>query len=387
MTCASLWSILYLNRDSWVNNSYRTVSQRNSVIAGVDTVRCHDINTLCGRLMFLTEMIQTDLFIPSLSRVGSRKAPSHRLERQQQTNFFRLRTGNCHLLRHMCRLGLALTEDCMPMPDRTTVPRACSTAMPPLQTTKTGPQSPEHVLQFFPLFREARQDHSPQSMFYRVLSPLQRIKTRPQFPEHVLQSSVPSSENQNKTTVTRACSTEFCPLFREARQDHSHQSMFYSYFPSSEKQGRTTVPRACSTEFCPLFRESKQDHSHQSKFYRVLSPLQKNQNKTTVTRACSTEFCPLFKKSKQDHNHQSMFYRVLSPLQRIKTRPQSPEHVLQLCPLFSEARQNHSPRNTFYSSAPSSKTQQSSRGATLQEFICQHWKTFRRPQPSSESPD
>ena len=181
-------------------------------------------------------MIQTDLFIPSRSRVGSRKDPTQCLERQQQTNIFRLRTGHCHLLQHLCRLGLALTEDCMSMPDRTTVPRACSTALPPVQRSQRGPQSSEHVLQFCPLFREARQGHSPrsmfyssvpssekpdrtshQSMFYRVLSPLQRTKTRPQSPEHVLQSSVPSSENQNKTTVTRACSTEFCPLFRQSR--------------------------------------------------------------------------------------------------------------------------------------------------------------------------
>ena len=51
-------------------------------------------------------------------------------------------------------------------PDRTTVPRACTTVLPPLQRSQTGPQSPEHVLQFCPFFREARQDHSPQSMYY-----------------------------------------------------------------------------------------------------------------------------------------------------------------------------------------------------------------------------
>ena len=95
----------------------------------------------------------------------------------------------------------------------------------------------------------ARQDHSPQSMVYSsapssekqyrttvlrvcytVLSPLQRSNTRPQCPEHGLQ---------------------FCPLFREARQDHSPQSMVYSSAPSSEKQDRTTVPRAWSTVLPP----------------------------------------------------------------------------------------------------------------------------------------
>ena len=128
--------------------------------------------------------------------------------------------------------------------DRTTVPRTCSTVLPPLQRIKTGPQSPEHVLQFCPLFRESRHNHSPRSTFYSsapssenqdrttvprarstVLPPHQRIKTGPQSPEHVLQ---------------------FSPLFRESRQDNSPQSTFYSSALSSENQDRTTVPRARS---------------------------------------------------------------------------------------------------------------------------------------------
>ena len=95
-------------------------------------------------------------------------------------------------------------------PDRTTVPRACSTGLPLLQRLQTGPQS--HVLQVCPCFRESRQDHSPQGMFYRSdpfresrqdhspmsyrSAPLQRIQTGPQSPEHVLQ---------------------VCPCFREAK--------------------------------------------------------------------------------------------------------------------------------------------------------------------------
>ena len=99
--------------------------------------------------------------------------------------------------------------------NRTTVPRACSTVPPPLQRSKTGPQYPERVLQFCILSRDIRQDHSP--MFYcsasssekqdwttvhsacsTVLPPLQRSKTGPQ--SHVLL---------------------LCLLFREAKQDHS----------------------------------------------------------------------------------------------------------------------------------------------------------------------
>ena len=152
----------------------------------------------------------------------------------------------------------------------------------PIVHAREDRKSPEHVLQFCPLFREARQDHSPQNTFYSsapssekqdrttvprtrstVLPPLQRSKTGPQSPEHVLQ---------------------FCPLCREARQDHSPQNTFYSSAPSSEKQDRTTVPRERST--------------------------------------------------------------VLPPLQRIKTGPQSPENVLQFCPLFKGSRRQQWPHGT-----------------------------------------
>ena len=120
---------------------------------------------------------------------------------------------------------------------------------------QTGPQFPEHVLHFCPLFREVRQHHSPQSKFYSsapsseksdsttvprarstVLLPLQRIKTGPQSPEHVLQ---------------------YCSLFRESRQDHSPQNTFCSTAPSSENQDRTTVPRTRSTVLSPLQRNQK----------------------------------------------------------------------------------------------------------------------------------
>ena len=101
-------------------------------------------------------------------------------------------------------------------PDRTTVPRACSTILSLLQRSKTGPQSAEHVLQFCPLFRVAS-------------------KTVLQSSEHILQ---------------------FCPLFRKARQDHSHQSMSYSSAPSSEKPDRPQSPEHV-LQLCLLFREAR----------------------------------------------------------------------------------------------------------------------------------
>ena len=137
---------------------------------------------------------------------------------------------HCHRYYHFIEL-LAHNEDC------------------PCQT---GPQSLRHDLQLCSLFRETRQDHSPQSMFY---------------------SSAPSSEKPDRTTVPRACFTallplqrnqtgpqspehvlQLCSLFRETRQDHSPQSMFYSSAPSSEKPDRTTVPRACFIALLPLQR-------------------------------------------------------------------------------------------------------------------------------------
>ena len=66
---------------------------------------------------------------------------------------------------------------------------------------QTGPQSPEHGLQFCPLFKN--QDLTT------VLPPLQ--KPRPDY------SSAPSSEKPEGTTVPRTCSTVL-PLLREARR-------------------------------------------------------------------------------------------------------------------------------------------------------------------------
>ena len=75
--------------------------------------------------------------------------------------------------------------------DRTTVPRAGSSYVlsSENQDRTTVPRARSTVL---PLFREPRQDHSPQSMFYSS-APLQRSQTGPQSLEHVLQFC-PSSE-------------------------------------------------------------------------------------------------------------------------------------------------------------------------------------------------
>ena len=154
------------------------------------------------------------------------------------------------------------------------VPRAGSTVLPPLQRIKTGPQSPEHVLQFCPLFRESSQDHSPQSMFY---------------------SSAPFSENQDRTTVPRACPTVLPPLQRNQTGPQSPEHVLH---------------------FCPLFRESRQDLSPLSTLHSS-APSSEKPDRPTVPRAG---------------------YTLLPPLQRIKTGPQSPKHVLQFCPLFRETR-------------------------------------------------
>ena len=118
--------------------------------------------------------------------------------------------------------------------DRTTVPTACSTVLPPLQRSKTGPRSPQHVLQFCLLFREARQDHSPHSMFYSSPSSSEK-QDRTTVPT-TCSTVLPSSKKQDRTTVPTACST---------------------VLPSSKKHDRTTAPTACSTVLPPLQRSQK----------------------------------------------------------------------------------------------------------------------------------
>ena len=68
--------------------------------------------------------------------------PYYNLQRQQQVTIFRLRYGHCRLLQHMCRLGLSHTDSC-----------PCQTA----------PQTPEHILQDCPLYKEIRQKQWPNS--------------------------------------------------------------------------------------------------------------------------------------------------------------------------------------------------------------------------------
>ena len=118
--------------------------------------------------------------------------------------------------------------------DRTTVPTACSTVLPPLQRSKTGPQSSQHVLQLSLLFREARQDHGPHSMFYSSASSSEK-QDRTTVPT-TCSTVLPSSKKQDRTTVPTACST---------------------VLPSSKKHDRTTAPTACSTVLPPLQRSQK----------------------------------------------------------------------------------------------------------------------------------
>ena len=106
-------------------------------------------------------MKQTFHYVPK-----RRKDPVCCFERRQQTTIFCLRTGHSCLFKHMCRLGLAHIKDC------------------PCQT---GPQSPQHFLQFCPLFREARM-------------------------QHVLQFCTLLREARTQRVL------QFCSLFREARR-------------------------------------------------------------------------------------------------------------------------------------------------------------------------
>ena len=115
---------------------------------------------------------------------------------------------------------------------------------------QTGPQSPEHVLQLCPLFREAGQDYRPQSHVLQLC--LLFGETR-QYHSPMFYSSTVSSEKPDRTTVP--CSTVLPSLQRSQTGPQSHVLQFCL---SSEKPDRTTVP--CSTVLS-LFRETRQDRS------------------------------------------------------------------------------------------------------------------------------
>ena len=146
---------------------------------------------------------------------------------------------------------------------------ACSTTDCPCQE---GPQSPEYVLKFCPVFREARQDHSPQSMFY---------------------SSAPSSEYV----------LQLCPVFRVCSAALPHlQSMFCSSAPSSEYV----------LQLCPVFRVCSAALPRlQSMFCSpapssVLSPFHWSKAGSQSPEYV-LQLCPLFTEARQDHSPQSMF--------------------------------------------------------------------------------
>ena len=138
--------------------------------------------------------------------------------------------------------------------DKATVPRTCSTVMPLLQRIKTGPQSPGNVPRFCPLFRESRQDLSPQNTFFRCAL---------------------SSENQDRTTVPRACSTVMPPLQRSKTgpQSPEHVPQFCPLFSEAGKT-RPHYPERV-LQLCPLFREARQDHSPRVRS-TVMPPLQRS---------------------------------------------------------------------------------------------------------------
>ena len=149
-------------------------------------------------------------------------------------------------------------------PDRTTVPRTCSTVLPLQHILKTEPQSPEQVLQLYPL------QHI--------------LKTGPQSPEHVLPPSstcwrLPTTD---RTTVQRACSTVTPPL--------------------AYAEDRTTVPRPQSLEhvlqFCPLqhvLKTGPQSPEQVLQFCPLQHILKTGLDRTAVPRTCSTVLHPLQK--------------------------------------------------------------------------------------------
>ena len=227
-------------------------------------------------------------------------------------------------------------------PDRTTVPRAPCQFRPLFKETRQdhSPQSTMPVLpslqrsQFCPLLREARQDHSPQSTM-PVLPSLQRSQIGPQSQEHHASSAL-SSEKPDRTTVHIEHHANSALSSEKPDRTTVHIEHHASSTLSSEKPDRTTVPRA-PCQFCPSLQRSQtgpqspEHHASSAPIFRearfrttvssehhassgpqslqstmpILPLSSEKPDRTTVLRA-PCQFCPY--------------------LQRSQTGPQSPEH-------------------------------------------------------------
>ena len=83
---------------------------------------------------------------------------NQRLQRHQQISIFQSRTDDCQLRGHLHRLGLSHTVDRVQTPS-TGLPqpsfkegagKRCSECVP---RGETGPQTPAHVVQLWPLYK------------------------------------------------------------------------------------------------------------------------------------------------------------------------------------------------------------------------------------------
>ena len=112
---------------------HRLEWQQQTIICHLPTGHCCLFQQVCRPVSFREAKTITKWpFHPIPPK--SHKDSIHHLEWQQQTILFHLTTGQCCPLKQVCRLWLAQTEDypCQTGP----VPRACSTVLPPLQTSK-----------------------------------------------------------------------------------------------------------------------------------------------------------------------------------------------------------------------------------------------------------
>ena len=130
-----------------------------------------------------------------------------------------------------------------------------------------------HILQFWPLLREARQGLSPRA-YSTVRPPPQGSQTGPQS-EGIFYSSGPFSEKPDRASV---------------------RGHILQLWPSSEKQEWTTVPKACSTDLSPPQR-IKTGPQSEGIFYSSVPLLRSKIGPQSPVHVL--QFCPLLRESRQ----------------------------------------------------------------------------------------
>ena len=94
--------------------------------------------------------------------IGTEDNSIHQLDREAQVTIFRLRTGHCQLLSHLHRLKISHSDKC---------------------PCRTGPQTPNHILQSCPTFDALRCQTwpSPEDANRKLWGPVETLRQTADF--------------------------------------------------------------------------------------------------------------------------------------------------------------------------------------------------------------